>query len=68
MKARHPFRHLASAVRILLPLTIVLGSYQASAAPRDRTPPTTPTDLRVTGTSDYSVSLAWNASSDNSGL
>jgi chitodextrinase len=34
---------------------------------RDRTKPTTPTDLRITGNGSYSVSLAWNASTDNSG-
>jgi chitodextrinase len=38
------------------------------AAPADRTPPTTPANLRVTGTGPYSVSLAWNASSDKSGI
>src|SRR5688572_6071485 len=46
---------------------VVLATSTAVAAPRDRIPPTTPADLRVTGASDYSVSLAWNASSDNSG-
>ena len=34
---------------------------------RDRTPPTTPTNLRITATTDTTVSLAWNASTDNSG-
>lgn len=38
----------------------------ASAA-TDRTPPTTPTNLRVTGVSAYTVSLAWNPSTDQSG-
>jgi len=46
---------------------LVGGLAPASAAPRDRTPPTTPTNLRITGMTPYSVSLAWNASSDNSG-
>jgi chitinase len=58
---------LASASTIALLLTLVLGPSTASAGPRDRTPPTTPTDLRVTGTTPYSVSLAWNPSTDNSG-
>ena len=48
--------------------TLVLATSTAVAAPPDRTPPTTPTNLRVTGASDYSVSLAWNASTDNSGF
>jgi hypothetical protein len=47
-------------------LALSLGSGAAEAA-RDRTPPTTPTQLRVTGVSSYSVSLAWNPSRDNSG-
>ncbi len=33
----------------------------------DRTPPKAPTNLRVTGVTSYTVSLAWNASTDNSG-
>jgi hypothetical protein len=37
------------------------------AARRDRTPPTTPANFRVTEVSPTSVSIAWNASSDNSG-
>jgi chitodextrinase len=36
------------------------------AAARDRTPPTTPGNLRITASTDTSVSLAWNASTDNS--
>jgi chitodextrinase len=34
---------------------------------RDRTKPTAPTNLRVTGATSYSVSLAWDPASDNSG-
>ncbi len=33
----------------------------------DRQAPTTPTNLRVTGATAYSVSFAWNPSTDNSG-
>jgi chitodextrinase len=43
------------------------GSSTILAQGRDRTPPTTPTNLRVTGVTPYTVSLAWNASTDNSG-
>ena len=39
----------------------------ALAAAKDRTPPTTPTNLRVTGMTPYTVSLAWSPSTDNSG-
>lgn len=34
----------------------------------DTIPPSTPTGLRVTATSETTVSLAWNASSDNAGV
>ncbi len=37
-----------------------------AAAGRDRTPPTTPTDLRITATTATTISLAWGASTDNS--
>jgi hypothetical protein len=39
----------------------------AQAQKRDRTPPTTPTNLRVVSTTEDSVTVAWNASTDNSG-
>jgi chitodextrinase len=39
----------------------------AAAAARDRSAPTTPTDLRVTATTASSVSLAWNPSTDKGG-
>jgi hypothetical protein len=51
---------------VLLVLALVLGVSPASAA-RDRKPPTTPTNLQVTGMTPYSVSLTWNPSTDNSG-
>src|SRR5215207_9001534 len=51
---------------IALLLVLILPVSPASAA-RDRTPPTTATDLRVTSMTPYSVSLAWNRSTDNSG-
>ena len=51
----------------LLVLAIGLVVSTASAAPRDRTPPTTPTNLRVIGSTGTLVRLAWNASTDNSG-
>jgi hypothetical protein len=39
----------------------------AAADPPDTTPPTTPANLRVTASTDTTVTLAWNPSSDNSG-
>src|SRR5687767_9529799 len=44
-----------------------LRAFTVSAAARDRTPPTAPSNLRVTGKTTSSVSLAWNPSTDNSG-
>jgi chitinase len=61
------FRPLPTAVRILA-IAIVFGSPILSAqAFRDRTPPTAPTNLIVTATTEHSVSLAWGSSTDNSG-
>jgi hypothetical protein len=40
----------------------------AAPAARDRTPPTRPNNLRVTAVSAYYISLAWNPSTDNSGV
>jgi len=55
-----------TATAIVLVFALVLAVTPASAA-RDRTPPTTPTNLQVTGMTAYSVSLAWNPSTDKSG-
>jgi chitodextrinase len=51
---------------ILVVLVSLFGASPALAA-RDRTPPTRPTNLRVTSVTSYRVSLAWNPSTDNSG-
>src|SRR5215217_3302378 len=39
----------------------------ASAAARDRTPPRTPTNVRVVAVTEDTITIAWNASTDNSG-
>ena len=57
------------AVQILV-LTLLFGSSVLSAQgsrTRDRTPPTAPTNLVVTATTEHSVSLAWGPSTDDSG-
>jgi chitinase len=61
-----PAGAIAKAVAIALFVSATVGVTPASAA-RDRVPPTAPTNLRVTATTAFSVSLAWNPSSDNSG-
>ena len=54
---------------ILASLGIIVAVIAApAAAGRDRTAPTVPTDLRVTGTTAYGISLAWTASKDSSGI
>jgi len=60
------FSKVPALVAIVLVLVLVLPVSPASAA-RDRTPPTTPRNLRVTGMTPYSVSLAWEPSTDKSG-
>jgi chitodextrinase len=52
---------------MLLALTSLSSAPPASAAPVDRQAPSTPTNLRITGNTSYTVSLAWSPSSDNSG-
>jgi hypothetical protein len=47
-------------------LMAVVGAAPVVAA-LDRTPPTKPTNLRVTSLSAHKVTLAWNPSTDNSG-
>ena len=61
---------LFSGPKVLIALAlllILLVPASPALAARDRTPPTTPTNLRVTGMTAYGVSLAWNPSTDNSG-
>jgi fibronectin type 3 domain-containing protein len=60
-----PAKTVSAALALVLTLAVV-GS--AAAAKRgDRTPPTTPTNLRVTSLSHKSVTVAWDPSTDNSG-
>jgi hypothetical protein len=60
------FPSLFTAVRILV-LTMLFGSSVLSAQFRDRIPPTAPTNLLVSATTEHSVSLTWSPSTDNSG-
>jgi chitinase len=67
MNRRQVSRLAANAAALVLVFTLILGPSTAWAAGRDRTPPTRPTNLRVTAKTSYTVSLAWNPSTDNSG-
>jgi hypothetical protein len=51
------------ALALLAGLAVAASATQAA----DRRAPTTPTNLRITGMTPYSVSLAWDPSTDNSG-
>jgi chitodextrinase len=63
-------RAVGAAVALVLALAVA-GPVAAGKKPPpptgDKTPPTAPTNLRVTSLSQTSVTLAWDASTDNSG-
>ena len=68
MARRVPSLFTAGRILLLTLLTILLGSAVLSAQKTpDRIPPTAPTNLVVTATTETSVSLAWGPSTDNSG-
>ena len=61
-------RALRDAARVRADRTCRTRRLAAEAAkPRDTTPPTVPTGLRVVAATDDSVTVRWNASTDNSG-
>jgi hypothetical protein len=66
MRGRSTVVRRATGAGLTLVLGLVVGS-SAAAAARDRTPPTTPTNLRVTSVTKTSATFAWNPSTDNSG-
>jgi chitodextrinase len=57
----------ASGTGAAVVMAMYLAAPSAAFAARDRKPPTTPTNLRVTAVTSYSVALAWDPSTDNSG-
>ena len=63
-------RRAAGAALALALGLVVVGSVAAGKKPPpatgDKTPPTTPTNLRVTSVGQTSISLAWDASTDRS--
>jgi fibronectin type 3 domain-containing protein len=66
MTAKTALVRRATRAGLALVVGLVVGG-SVTAAARDRTPPTTPTNLRVTNLSQDSVTLAWDPSTDNSG-
>ena len=69
MKARPSLVALVCTAAFLGPGGIVAPALAATiaVAPPDKKAPTKPTNLHVTGNTAWSVSLAWDASFDNSG-
>lgn len=68
MKPRlHRSKWAARTAALVLALTMILGSFTAQAALKDKTKPTTPGNFRITAKTAYTVTVAWNPSSDNSG-
>jgi chitodextrinase len=66
--SRLPFLLRSSGIVTILALALSLfASSSVLAAPRDRQAPTKPTNLRVTALTAHNVTMAWNASTDNSG-
>jgi chitodextrinase len=66
MIRNYSFSRAAKVAAILVVLVSMFSTSPALAA-RDRTPPTKPTNLRVTSLTAHNVTLAWNPSTDNSG-
>lgn len=61
MLRRMQFLSLAAAIML------ASAGVAFAATPQDRVAPTTPGNFQVTATTSYTVSLAWRASTDNSG-
>jgi chitodextrinase len=53
---------------VLATFAVLAPSASAAGKPRrDNTPPTIPTNVRVVGVTEETITIAWNASTDNSG-
>lgn len=68
MTRPNPSKYVLRLAAILLVLLFIFSFSPALAASSDRKAPTRPTNLHVTGKTAYSVALAWNPSTDNSGV
>jgi hypothetical protein len=67
MTAKQPVVRRAAGTALALVLALAVVGPVAAGPRGDRTPPTTPTNLRVTSLGHKSVTLAWDPSTDNSG-
>jgi chitodextrinase len=69
MTTRHLSRLIVGLTTLALTTAVLFnGSTSSAAGKGDRSAPTTPTNLVVTSITDTSVSLAWQGSTDNSGV
>jgi hypothetical protein len=66
MTTRHTSRLVVGAASLIL-VVLVFSGFITSAAPADRTPPTTPLNLVVIARTETTITVAWNPSTDNSG-
>ena len=67
MTTRRFSRLVAVAACLALALVFLLNGSPVSAGKGDKSAPSTPTNLTVTGITDSTVSFTWKASTDNSG-
>src|SRR4051794_18179655 len=63
---RRPLRAVATAVGVVV--AVILAAAAPVAAVSDTTKPSTPQNLRSTGTTVTTIAIAWNASTDNVGV
>ena len=54
-------------IAVLILFVMFVSNDSASSAGRDKTPPTAPSNLVVTSITETTVTLGWNAATDNSG-
>lgn len=72
MKSRNRHFSLQTVFTFFITIFLLAGYFShvsvVEAAKKDRTAPTAPSNLQATGKSDTTVSLAWNSSTDNTGV
>ena len=72
MKPRNRNFSLYNALKFFMAIFLFLSCFTnisvAEAAKKDRTAPTSPTNLHTTGITDSTVTLAWESSTDNIGV
>jgi chitodextrinase len=67
MTTRHAARLVNGTVALAFIVGLLFSWSKTSAGPRDRKPPTAPTNLSLTLRTDTTIAVAWNASTDDSG-